>query len=130
MPELMPTSNWDVDFVLLRTYRKYQAFPYTCQEKYSFIVIELTKTVSRYVDEAGKEATQRRDRLRDVLAMALATFRGDLHRVADQPSRVDTIVFRIDRTIQAISDVQRNANQATLIESWSADIARGRAVCW
>ncbi len=91
-------------------------------------VIELAKTVSSYVDEAGKEAPQRRDRLRNVLSMATATFREELHQVADQPERVERIVYRIDRTIEALGHVQRNANQATLIESWSADIARGRGV--
>jgi DNA polymerase-3 subunit delta' len=91
-------------------------------------VIELAKNVTTYVDEAGKEAPQRRDRLRDVLAMATATFRDQLRRVADQPEHIDMAVYRIDRTIEAIGHVQRNANQATLIESWTTDVARGRAV--
>jgi len=89
-------------------------------------VVALAKTVTSYVDEAGKEAPQRRDRLRDVLAIATATFRDHLRQVADQPAAVDEAVYRIDRTIDAIGHVQRNANQATLIESWTADVARGR----
>lgn len=89
-------------------------------------VMELAKNVGSYVDEAGKEAPQRRDRLRDVLAIATATFRDELKRVAEYPERVPAAVYRIDRTIDAIAHVQRNANQATLIESWSADVARGR----
>jgi len=89
-------------------------------------VVDLAKTVTSYVEDAGKEAPQRRDRLRDVLAMATATFRDHLRQVADQPESVDEAVYRIDRTIDAIGHVQRNANQATLIESWTADVARGR----
>lgn len=89
-------------------------------------VIEMVKTVGGYVDEAGKEAPQRRDRLRDVLSMAAATFREQLVEVANQPAQIHAVVYRIERTIEAIGHVQRNANQATLIESWSSDIARGR----
>ncbi|MGV3482978.1 MAG: ATP-binding protein [Planctomycetaceae bacterium] len=89
-------------------------------------VMDLVRTVSGYVDEAGKEAPQRRDRLRDVLSIAASTFRDELLQVANEPAKVDAVVYRIDRTIDAIGHVQRNANQATLIESWSTDVARGR----
>jgi len=88
--------------------------------------VDLARNVSTYVDEAGKEAAQRRDRLRDVLAIATATFRDDLKQIADDRSRITKTIFRIDRTIDAITHVQRNANQTTLIEAWSSDIARGR----
>lgn len=90
-------------------------------------VVELIKNVTIYVEQAGKEAPQRRDRLRDVLAMATATFRDQLMQISDQPEHVDMAVYRIDRTIEAIGHVQRNANQASLIESWTTDVARGRA---
>jgi len=88
--------------------------------------VDLARNVSTYVDEAGKEAAQRRDRLRDVLAIATATFRDDLKLIADDRSRITKTIFRIDRTIDAITHVQRNANQTTLIEAWSSDVARGR----
>lgn len=91
-------------------------------------VVELAKNVGAYVDEAGKEAPQRRDRLRDVLSIATATFRDELKRVAEHPERITAAIYRIDRTIEAIGHVQRNANQSTLIESWSSDIARGREI--
>lgn len=91
-------------------------------------IVDLVKHVTTFVDDAGKEAPQRRDRLRDVLSMATATFRDQLRQVADQPEHVEMIVYRIDRTIDAIGHVQRNANQATLIESWTTDVGRGRAV--
>jgi len=91
-------------------------------------VVELSKTVTGFVEEAGKDAPQRRDRLRDVFSIAAATFREELRLHSDAPERVEAAAFRIDRTIDAIVQVQRNANQATLIESWSADVARGHEV--
>lgn len=91
-------------------------------------VVELARNVTEFVDSAGKEAPQRRDRLRDVLSIATATFREQLLAIADQPQAIEPVLYRIDRTIEAIAQVQRNANQATLIESWSADIARGHEV--
>ena len=41
-------------------------------------VVELAKKVTGYVEEAGKDAPQRRDRLRDVFSIAAATFREEL----------------------------------------------------
>jgi len=91
-------------------------------------VVELAKNVTAYVDDAGKEAAQRRDRLRDVFSIATATFRDELKRVAEYSDRLPQSIYRIDRTIDAIGQIQRNANQSTLIESWSADVARGHDV--
>jgi DNA polymerase III subunit delta' len=91
-------------------------------------VVELAKYVGAYVDEAGKEAPQRRDRLRDVLSIATATFREELKQVATDSRALAIAIYRIDRTIDAIGHVQRNANQSTLIESWASDVARGHEV--
>ncbi len=87
--------------------------------------VNLAKTVAAIVDEAGKEPAQRRDRLRDILAMAVATFRDQLKTNADDAGSIGKPVFRIERTIDAISHTQRNANQALMIEAWATDIARG-----
>jgi len=88
-------------------------------------VMSLTKNVTEFVDQAGKEASLRRNRLRDVFAIATATFREELKTVAADITRIDPVTYRIDRTLEAINQVQRNANQTTLIETWASDIARG-----
>ncbi len=90
--------------------------------------VSLAKTVSAFVDEAGKEPAQRRDRLRDILSMAVATFRDALKNTAADPQQLTLPIYRIERTIEAIGFVQRNANQTALIETWATDIARGRSV--
>lgn len=88
---------------------------------------ELARTLTGAIDELGKSASghQKRDRLRDIFALSIQTFRRQMLAVADQPQRLDRIIYRLDRTVEAVTEVQRNANQSTLIECWAADIARG-----
>jgi DNA polymerase III subunit delta' len=92
--------------------------------------VSLAQSVTAAIDELGKSASgsAKRDRLRDVFAIAVQTFRQQMVASADQPEKLPPILFRLDRSIDAIGQVQRNANQTTLIESWSADISRGYEV--
>jgi DNA polymerase III subunit delta' len=89
--------------------------------------VSLAQTVTAAIEELGKNATAaaKRDRLRDVFAIAVQTFRGQLMDASDQPGRLTPIINRLNRSIDAINQVQRNANQTTLIECWATDIAAG-----
>jgi DNA polymerase III subunit delta' len=89
--------------------------------------VSLAHAVTSAIEDLGKSATgsAKRDRLRDVFSIAVHTFRQQMVGAADRPDQLEKIVFRLDRSIDAISQVQRNANQTTLIECWAADIARG-----
>ncbi|MEN6451609.1 MAG: DNA polymerase III subunit delta' [Thermoguttaceae bacterium] len=105
--------------------------------------VQLAQTVSAFVEEAGKEAPARRARLRQVVAFA-----GDYYRqlmlaqcgaalTADReltedvgraiqhgPGNPEATLRRLDRCVDATQQIDRNANQTTLIECWMDDLAR------
>lgn len=104
--------------------------------------VELAKTVSAFVDAAGKEAPPRRARFRQVVAFAAEFYRQLLHaqsgvslsddrelqacvRRAIDSGLVNSeaSAVQLDRCLDAAAQIDRNANQATLIESWLDDLA-------
>ena len=105
--------------------------------------VSLAQATCAFVDGAGKEASARRARARQVLQVA-ADFYRELLRVQaglppggnaqQQPTveqaratfgdELELTTACIDRTLTAISHVDRNAHQATLIEGWLDDLAR------
>jgi DNA polymerase III subunit delta' len=93
----------------------------------SISAVSLSQMITGVIDDLGKNATSsaKRDRLRDVFAIAVHAFRERLIESADAPDRLPPILYRLDRSINAIEQVQRNANQTTLVECWAADMARG-----
>lgn len=99
--------------------------------------VALGKELSGYVEQAGREAPLRRRRLRQVLAMAADFYRGLVRRQAGMPLGNDAELARavdqaiaqgqsdpdvaagcLERTLEAAGQVDRNANQSTLIEAW------------
>ena len=107
--------------------------------------VELAQTVAAFVDEAGKEASARRARLRQVVAFAAEFYRQLLHAQcgvldsedADLRSQVEKTqqrgpgdselsARRLDRCLEAAAQIDRNANQSTLIACWLDDLAAGR----
>ena len=105
--------------------------------------VELAKTVASFVDEAGKEAAARRARLRQVVAFAAEFYRQLMHaqcgtslsedkELRNQVSRAverglvdsELSAVRLDRCLDAAAQIDRNANQSTLIECWLDDLAK------
>ena len=99
--------------------------------------VGLAKEVLAYVEQAGREAPLRRRRLRQVLGMAADFYRALLHRLAGISPEGDPDLARtveqavsgghsdpsvaaasLERTLTAADQVDRNANQSTLVESW------------
>jgi DNA polymerase-3 subunit delta' len=110
-------------------------------------LIELSKHCGAIVDAAGKDARVKRERLKLIFRMAAAYFREvvvmESQRTSDvEPSMVATPDGDLTRRttdwktglqgathawqccLQSMEYVDRNANQAALLENWSADIAR------
>ncbi len=85
--------------------------------------IALSRIITEHVDGAGKEASKRRDAMRDVFSMAVQHYRGRMRADANQQQVTPTTLARLDRSIRALREVDRSANQATLIECYAADIA-------
>lgn len=87
--------------------------------------VALTRIISSHVDDAGKDASKRRGAMRDVFSISVQHFRRQLRHDAFQSCFDPLTIARLDRSIRAIREVDRSANQATLIECFAADIAAG-----
>ena len=107
--------------------------------------IAMAKQMASFVDDAGKDASPRRARLRMLAQAAIEFYRellqvlhghqatGDDHlkhaatAAARQWNRdPEVIADSIERCLDAIQQVDANANQATLIEAWLDDLAQLR----
>ncbi len=105
--------------------------------------VRLSKAVAAFVDEAGKQPAARRGRLRQTVAFAAEFYRHLLHarcgaaRIADldlqtlltgalknRQGNRDATAECLERCLEAAGQIDRNANQSTLIETWLDDLAK------
>ncbi len=109
-----------------------------------FDSVRLAKELIAFVNQAGKEAEARRQRLRSLLQMVANHFR-HLLRTASTPEdaesailegsleqnacKIDEILAILDRCLEAEIQLDRNANQASLLECWLDDLASIFAAC-
>jgi hypothetical protein len=107
--------------------------------------VRLAEAVSKFVDEAGTEPALRRHRLRWVLGFAADLYRqamriagggaaegdAELSRAATALGRatLDTEVLagQLERTLDAIAQVGRNANQSALVFAWLDEMVHAPA---
>lgn len=87
--------------------------------------LAISRIIGAYVDQAGKEPSKRRAALRDVFALSVQSFRSQLRREAFQGNAAAETLARLDRCVRALREVDRSANQSTLIDCFAADIAAG-----
>jgi DNA polymerase-3 subunit delta' len=101
----------------------------------------LARATTEFVDSAGKESSLRRARLRLIIGFAVEFFRMLARRLNDVPDIADaelhslveqaaiggwpttSTVTALERSLEALSQVDRNANQSILIESWLDSLA-------
>jgi DNA polymerase-3 subunit delta' len=108
--------------------------------------LHMARAISAFVDEAGREAPRRRARLRLVVRFAAEFYRrwllvsegADLPndeplaraitraRRVSQPSN-ERLATCVERCLDSLEQIDRNANQTTLIECWTDDL--DRAMC-
>lgn len=105
--------------------------------------VRFAQAVSAFVDEAGREAPLRRTRLRHVLLQAIEFYRQLLRDAVGGAPSADrdvqasvqrarswlgedeqAVVACLERSLEALGQVDRNVNLATLVESWIDDLAR------
>jgi DNA polymerase III subunit delta' len=103
--------------------------------------ITLAQAIAKFVDEAGKEAPARRARLRLVIGFTADFFRQLVRRLSglsndadaemtaaiDRATRqsgwnVESAAEAAQRSLEALAQIDRNANQSTLIEAWLDDL--------
>ena len=104
--------------------------------------IRLAAEIAALVDAAGREAPPRRARLRQVIGFAAEYYRAMLRATAGlsvdgdpdlaaavEASRQSSLdpercVELLERCLEALEHIDRNANQATLLECWLNDLER------
>ncbi len=80
--------------------------------------VRLARAVQAFVDEAGKEASLRRDRLRLVVGFALEYYRSNLR--ADPP--LEATIGALDSCLAALEQIDRNANMGLIIQHWCEEL--------
>jgi DNA polymerase III subunit delta' len=102
----------------------------------------LAERIHEFVNQAGQSADARRQRMRAVFQMVAAHFQELLHHACQVgmaksapiteaarqakemgPSAQQCAISAIDRCLEAEVELDRNANQATLLECWLDDLA-------
>jgi len=93
--------------------------------------VRLGRSVQAFVDEVGKEASEKRERLRIVIGFAIEFYRDELRQSpvtrgvgARGDVRVKSNVAAVDACLTAIEYVDRNANLGLVIQHWSAELTR------
>jgi DNA polymerase-3 subunit delta' len=104
---------------------------------------QLAGSLVPFVESAGKEASARRGRARQLVAFAVEFYRqllrgragvapeGDAElreaveaALARWPGDAETAAACIERSLEALAHIDRNAHQTTLLECWLDDLAR------
>ncbi|MFO0787901.1 MAG: DNA polymerase III subunit [Pirellulales bacterium] len=83
--------------------------------------VRLTRAIQSFVDEAGKETSLRRERLRVVIGFALEFYRARLH--ASTAAESGRAIHALDVSLQALEHIDRNANIGLVIQSWCEGLA-------
>ncbi len=74
--------------------------------------------VEDFVNESGKDASERRERMGQVLAGALEFFRDRVRGAAADPLSAEPLLANIDHCFEAEQALGRNVNLANLIPHW------------
>jgi DNA polymerase-3 subunit delta' len=82
----------------------------------------LVRELEEFINDAGKEAEVRRQRFRQFLGLVGDKLRESLRGGADE-LEAETMLAALDRCVEAEEQLDRNANQATLLQSWIDDLA-------
>ena len=87
----------------------------------------LCNELGEFVNAAGKEAEAKRARLRQLLTLVAESWRVELREKLADGTEVEFLLAALDRTMTAEEQLDRNANQATLLECWASDLAAARS---
>ncbi|MCC7086168.1 MAG: DNA polymerase III subunit delta' [Pirellulales bacterium] len=85
--------------------------------------VRLTRAVQTFVDDAGKETSQRRERLRIVIGFAVTRYQQLLRSTAE--SEACRATQALDACLSALEQIDRNANLGLVIQNWCEGLAGG-----
>jgi DNA polymerase-3 subunit delta' len=83
----------------------------------------LTKEFDDFIAAGGKESDARRQRFRQLLWIVADELRIQVRDATTTGASPDVALAALDRTLEAEEQLDRNANQATLLECWLDDLA-------
>lgn len=92
-------------------------------------VARLASQLSEQIQSAGNEAEQRRQRFRQIVGLAIDIYRQQLRTLAapertrEPTDSLTPVVAALDRCLEAQEQINRNANQTILLETWLSDLA-------
>lgn len=89
--------------------------------------VDVSRVAQRVLDEvnqAGKEAAIRRNRLKEVIQIAIDFYRQTMRESAASGSNSGRAANLLDRCLVAQEQADRNANQSSLIYAWADDLSR------
>ena len=89
--------------------------------------VAISKFFSQQVNEAGKDPPKRRAMLRDLFSISVQHFRQQLRAEVFTGQSLPKTSIRLDRSLRALRELDRSANQSALIESFASDIAAGES---
>jgi DNA polymerase-3 subunit delta' len=82
----------------------------------------LAREIDELIAAAGKESDARRTRFRQFLNLVTDTLVQSLRRSDLHGASAERTLSAIDRCLEAEDELDRNANQATLLETWLDDL--------
>ncbi len=85
--------------------------------------VRLTRAIQSFVDEAGKEPSERRDRLRIVVGFAIEFYRARLRDSPESECETGQAVQALDVCLAALEYIDRNANLGLVIQNWCENLA-------
>ncbi len=83
----------------------------------------LTKPFDEFISTGVKEPAARRERFRQVLLLAGDVLRTAIRDACERDASPEAPLAALDRCLEAEEQLDRNANQATLLECWLDDLA-------
>jgi hypothetical protein len=89
----------------------------------NFDIARWARDFDEFVSAAGKEAADRRRRIDQILSLIADKLTASLRQSASAGHVDERTLAAIDRTLEAQEQIDRNANQSTLLESWLDDLA-------
>ncbi|MEM6689532.1 MAG: AAA family ATPase, partial [Planctomycetota bacterium] len=89
--------------------------------------VKLAKIISEGANAAGKESPKRRAAIHRMLSVCVSHFRQRMRRELQENANCSNLTLnRLDRSMRAVREIHRMANQQTLVECFAADVALGR----
>ncbi|MDR1963392.1 MAG: hypothetical protein LBQ50_06410 [Planctomycetaceae bacterium] len=98
--------------------------------------VALAAKLNEFIEKVGKEAPLRRRRLRLLFNLAIDFFREKMKK-SETPRQTDEtathrerpniqrVARRLDRTLDALEQIDRNVNIPFVVDAWCADLANG-----